>query len=280
MKAPGHKAPNSQKSHPIQNQMTDAAYRKVVADLNDCEERYQELDDSIKKSADDQRAGHIASLRDEIHARQGLEGALLSAVDAERRRIGQDLHDDLCQRLGAAALLAGSLEKELNFSNQQQREKAAKIPELISEAIRSCRDIAKGLAPVTLEAQGLPAALQELAARVPAPVTFRWPRTKRIDFESGVALHLYRIAEEAVGNAVKHSGAKRIAIELAIINKRPVLAITNDGRGFDFKSKTGGMGIRNMQYTAKVIGAALRIEPGKDGGTCIRCTLPAREERT
>lgn len=278
MKARARKAPTSQKTHPVENQITDAAYRKVVADLNDCEERYQQLDDSIKESSDGERSGHVALLRDEIHARQGLEGELLSAVDDERRRIGQDLHDDLCQRLGAAALLAGSLEKELNFTNQRQREKAAKIPELISEAIKSCRDIAKGLAPVTLQAQGLPAALQELAARVPAPVTFRWPRTKRIDFEPGVALHLYRIAEEAVGNAVKHSGATRIAIELAIINKRPVLAITNDGRGFDARSKTGGMGIRNMRYRAKVIGAILRIEPGNDGGTCIRCTLPARKE--
>jgi signal transduction histidine kinase len=250
------------------------AYRKVVAELHDCEERYRKLDQSSKRGTDNEGAADAALLKDEMEVRRGLDVELLAAIEDERRRIGQDLHDDLCQHLGAVALVAGSLAKEISVSNPAQRDKAATVPKLIGEAIKSCRAIAKGLHPVTLQAEGLPAALHELAARVPGKIEFRWPRTRRINFDPGVALHLYRIAEEAIGNAVKHSQAKRIAIELAVVKDRAVLAITNDGKGFDPRSKNGGMGIRNMRYRAKAIGATLTIEPGKGGGTCVRCTLP------
>lgn len=261
-----------------ENQITTyPAYRQVVADLNDCEERYRRLSESTNATNKGHRATAVALLKDEMELRRGLETQLLSAVEDERRRIGQDLHDDLCQRLGAAALLAGSLEKEINFSNPQQREKAAKIPKLIVEAIESCRDIARGLHPVTLQSEGLPAALQELAARVPAGVEFLWPHTKRIDFEPAVALHIYRIAEEAVGNAVRHAKAKSITIELAIADKRAILAISDDGRGFNKRLKTRGMGMRNMQYRANTIGARLTIEAREGGGSCVRCTLPFRK---
>src|SRR5690242_19499150 len=147
----------------MKERASDAAYRKVVADLDECEDRYQRLEDSIGKSRDGDGSSQAVSLRNEMRTRRALEADLLSAVEDERRRIGQDLHDDLCQRLGAAALLAGSLEKELNVKDQRQRDKVAKIPQLISEAIKSCREIARGLTPLTLEAEGLPAALHELA---------------------------------------------------------------------------------------------------------------------
>ena len=108
-------------------------------------------------------------------------------------------------------------------------------------------------------------------------VKFHWPHSERIDFEPMVALHLYRIAEEAVGNAVKHARAKSITIGLAILAGRPVLEIADDGKGIGQKLKTEGMGLRNMQYRANVIGGNLTVEARKGGGTCVRCTLPLRK---
>jgi signal transduction histidine kinase len=184
------------------------------------------------------------------------------------------LHDDLCQRLGAIALLLASLAKKISVLDQKLGANVGEIPQLLTETIETCRNLARGLHPVTLASAGLPAALEELAARVPANVKFHWPRSERIDFEPTLALHLYRIAEEAVANAVKHARAKNITIELAVLAGRAVLAISDDGKGIGEKLKTRGMGLRNMQYRANVIGGELTINGHKGGGTCVRCTLP------
>jgi two-component system sensor kinase FixL len=256
---------------------THPAYRKVVAALSDCEERYDGLVKSMDGGNDSRLAATVTTLRREIELRRGLEIELLTAVEAERQRIGQDLHDDLCQRLGAVSLLLGSLAGKASALDRNLGKKLGEIPRAITDAIESCRNLARGLHPVTLAEAGLPAALQELAARVPGNVKFSWPHSKRIDFEPMVALHLYRIAEEAVGNAVKHAEAKSITIGLAIIGGRPILEIADDGKGCAEKLKTKGMGLPNMQYRANVVGGKLTVEGRKGGGTCVRCTLPMRK---
>jgi signal transduction histidine kinase len=259
---------------------TNPAYRKVVAALDDCEKRYDVLIKETGATSDLRLASTVAILKGEVEQRRRLELELLAAVETERQRIGQDLHDDLCQRLGAIALLIGSLAKEVSALDEKLGEKLGKIPSLVTETIGSCRNLARGLHPVTLASAGLPAALEELAARVPADVKFHWPRSERIDFEPMLALHLYRIAEEAVANAVKHAGAKRITIGLAILAGQPVLEIADDGKGIGRKLKNEGMGLRNMQYRANVIGGDLTLEECEGGGTCVRCTLPLRKSKS
>src|SRR5438874_703905 len=266
-------APTSMKNEIV----TNPAYRKVVAALDDCERRYDGLIKQTGATNDLRLSSTVAILKGEVEQRRRLEIELLTAVESERQRIGQDLHDDLCQRLGAIALLSGSLAKEVSAIDQKLGEKVGKIPSLVTETIGSCRNLARGLHPVPLASAGLPAALAELAARVPADVKFHWPHSERIDFEPMVALHLYRIAEEAVGNAVKHARAKSITIGLAILAGRPVLEIADDGKGIGQKLKTEGMGLRNMQYRANVIGGNLTVEARKGGGTCVHCTLPLRK---
>jgi signal transduction histidine kinase len=253
------------------------AYRKVVAALDDCEKRYDALIKRTGVTNESRLASTVAVLKGEVEQRRRLEIELLTAVETERQRIGQDLHDDLCQRLGAIALLSGSLAKEVSVLDEKLGGKVGKIPSLVTETIGSCRNLARGLHPITLASAGLPAALAELAARVPVDVKFHWPHSERIDFEPMLALHLYRIAEEAVTNAVKHAGAKCITIGLAILAGRPVLEIADDGKGIGQKLKTEGMGLRNMQYRANVIGGELMVEARKGGGTCVRCTLPLRK---
>ncbi len=253
---------------------SDADYRSVVAGLQDCEDRYTALSKSIDGSKDSQLSS-LKALRNEVRNRTRLEGQLLTAIESERQRIGQDLHDDLCQHLGATALMAGSLAKRINPENDPELARdLARIPQLINDAIQSCRNLARGLHPVTLSSKGLPAALEELAARVPLDVKFQWPRTERMAFEPTVALHLYRIAEESIGNAVKHSGATSISVELDVVGRATVLAISDDGKGFVHTQKSDGMGLHNMQYRANVLGAKLSFEQRANGGTRVCCKLP------
>jgi signal transduction histidine kinase len=268
-------------SRSMKNQIaTNPAYRRVVAALDDCEKRYDSLIKSTGDTNDLRLASTVAILKGEVEQRRRLEVDLLTAVESERQRIGQDLHDDLCQRLGAIALLIGSLAKEVSVLDEKLGQKLGRIPSLVTETIQSCRNLARGLHPVTLASAGLPAALEELATRVPANVNFHWPRSERIDFEPMLALHLYRIAEEAVANAVKHARAKSITIGLAILAGRPVLEIADDGKGIGEKPKADGMGLRNMQYRASVIGGDLTVEARKGGGTCVRCSLPLRKSKS
>jgi signal transduction histidine kinase len=257
---------------------TDSAYRTVVAALDDCEERYDVLIKRTGATNDLRFASTVARLKGEVQQRRRLEIELLAAVETERQRIGQDLHDNLCQCLNAIALLSGSLAKKVSVLDKKLGGKVGEIPLLITETIGSCRNLARGLHPITLTSVGLPAALAELAARVPAEVKLHWPQSERIDFEPMLALHLYRIAEEAVTNAVKHAEAKNIKIWLAIVAGRPVLEIADDGKGIGQKLKTEGMGLRNMHYRANVIGGELRIDSRKGAGTCVRCTLPLRNQ--
>lgn len=229
---------------------------------------------SMGATDDVKLATATAALKSEIAQRRNLEVELLKAVEAERQRIGQDLHDELCQDLGATALVAGSLAKQVAMQDSELGAKVSEIPELISKAIQSCRNLAKGLHPVTLERDGLPAALEELGAQVPHHITFRWPQSERINFERSVALHLYRIAEEAMGNALKHAEAKRITIALNVKGGRGKLIITDDGKGLATKTKSKGMGMRNMKYRASVIGAELTVKGGKGCGTTVCCSFP------
>lgn len=252
-------------------------YRRVVADLRTCEERYGGLLKSINAVEDSRLTAAITTLKSEVRHRRRLEAELLTAVDVERQRIGQDLHDHLCQQLGATALLVGSLVKRISLKDAELAQELAQVPKFINATIDSCRDLARGLHPITLASSGLPAALEELAARMPLGIKFRWPQGKRILLEPSIALHLYRIAEEAVGNAVKHADANSITIELEVLAGRPVLVISDDGRGFGRKLNTKGMGLRNMQYRANVIGAKLTIKPRQGGGTCVHCRLPLRK---
>ncbi|MEO7724295.1 MAG: sensor histidine kinase [Chthoniobacterales bacterium] len=263
-----------------QNEMgAKPLYRKVISDLRDCEERYTGLLDSISTTGLARRLrSALSTLKNEVRHRRRLEAELLTAVESERERIGQDLHDDLCQRLGATALMTSVIARRIGRKDSRTGAELQKIARLINDTIDSCRMIARGLHPITLATNGLPAALDELAERMPVGINFQWPRGARITLEPSTALHLYRITEEAVGNAVKHSGAKNIAVELDVIGGRTVLVVEDNGKGFDQNSRSDGMGLRNIHYRAGVIGAELKIEPRKGGGTRLRCKLPRSEE--
>jgi PAS domain S-box-containing protein len=239
--------------------------------------------DAPHEPAADVAAGELAkalaALHLEVQHRRQLETQLLNAVEQERERLGRDLHDDLSQRLVALGMIVQTREKQVKLGSPENRKKLHELGELLSEATGVARNLSRGLHPVTLHAQGLPAALAELAARVPHHVKFSWPESARLNLEQAVALHVYRIAEEALSNSIKHAEADKVAIELQPLPRRRVaLTITDNGKGFIASPLHRGMGLQNMKYRAGAIGGALKITSAAGKGTIIRCTVPVRRD--
>jgi len=239
--------------------------------------------DSFSDRKDDaaiELAKALARVAVEVEHRRRLEAQLLTAVEQERERLGRDLHDDLSQRLAGAALMTRTLAKELKGRSAADREKARALGDLLAEATSVARNLSRGLHPITITANGLPKALEELAARVPQNVRFNWPTSKKLDLDPSVALHVYRIAEEAVGNAVRHAQAKSITIELHTTPGRKIaLTITDDGKGFGKRPGPEGMGLQNMRYRTRVIRGTLKIASAPKRGTVVTCILPIPRSR-
>ncbi|HEY6226778.1 MAG TPA: PAS domain-containing protein [Verrucomicrobiae bacterium] len=205
-----------------------------------------------------------------------LQKQVLEISDRERRRIGQDLHDGLGQHLTGIELMVQSLESKLATSAPNDAAQAAKISQHVRDAIRQAKSLARGLSPVDLEANGLMSALQELAITIRDIFringSFYAPQPVLID-DNDLATNLFRIAQEAVSNAVKHSGATSIQIELRKLEGQVVLSVADNGRGLK-SNAGGGMGLRIMDYRAGIIGGKISFDtvPGK--GTKVICSAP------
>jgi signal transduction histidine kinase len=220
----------------------------------------------------------VLELGMDITSRRDLELMVAETSGAERRRIGQDLHDTLGQSMTGLGYLIGGLADRIASQWPQERETAEQIVDGINRAIAQMRALAQGLDPVGVEAEGLPAALLELAAAVDKASTMQceFHCGDQLVLGGAVATHLYRIAQEAINNAIKHSRGRRVEVSLARENSELVLRVADDGIGLpDDVSGASGMGLRVMEYRANVIGARLRVRPRDDGGTVVECSLPA-----
>ena len=216
----------------------------------------------------------IDLLRREIARRQEVESMLLVAIDEERQRFGQELHDSVCQHLAGTNLLVRSFEKRVQSGEPIREEDLARIAELLQQALVEIRGLAKGLHPVALKTAGLNIALQDLAALTSLSVPCAFVSNSRADLEPQRALHLYRIAQEGVTNAVKHSGAKQITICLEIEDHCVVLAVRDDGCGYDPARVARGMGLHNIEHRAATIGGVLRLTSAPGAGSELTCTVP------
>lgn len=215
----------------------------------------------------------------DITDRRQLEQEILSISEQERRRIGQDLHDGLGQMLTGIGLITRNLARTLSRSDEQHAEDVAEVADLIQEADEFARGLARGLIPVDLEASGLRSALQRLATGAEKLFGIRctFEEMGRVLVEDNtIATHVFRIAQEAVSNAVKHGRADHVKIRLAGSDRQLRLRVEDDGVGFpdDAGERTnGGMGVPIMRHRARIIGAHLEIIGGVDGGTMITCTV-------
>jgi PAS domain S-box-containing protein len=216
-------------------------------------------------------------LEAEIARRKGLEGEILEISDREQQRLGQELHDGLCQHLTAVAFMARSVALRLKNHRVIEVGDIEKIAQLVNEAATDTRDLSRALHRIDVDAVGLVNALQDLVDREIWKIPCRLEVEPSFHIEDDVAAaELYRIAREAVINANKHAQARKIVITLGSWQKGIVLSIADDGVGFqsELNSARGGLGLPIMKYRARSIGGRLEIESPKERGTRVACYLP------
>jgi signal transduction histidine kinase len=256
---------------PIWNTLiTLGSYLVVVWLLSRLKLSHQLLDTRIRQ--------RTAALHEEMERRERLEKDVTEITERERQRIGHELHDTLCQHLTATSLSLQVLSGKLAEASLPQAKDADASAELIEEAIDLTRKMAKGLFPLELEGEGLAGALRELcrstANRYRVKCEFSGDlQTATLD--STTATYLYRIAQEAVTNAVKHGHVSQVNVGLSRPDGDVTLSISDDGIGFPASLPADrGLGLRIMANRARMIGATFSAKNKPEGGVVIVCGLP------
>ncbi len=211
------------------------------------------------------------------------EHRILDISERTRERIGQELHDDLGQHLTGAAFLSEILFRKLEAMKQAEREDAAAITRLINDAVAKTRTLAQGLYPVELKEAGLRSMIEQLARNVERTCDVACEVRADADFavaDAGIAINLFRMAQEAINNAVRHGKAGRVVVAMRRTATADVLEVEDDGKGFDSldaATDKGGLGMHTMRYRAGLIGAELRIAAAPGGGARVVIALPLSE---
>lgn len=243
----------------------DKTGRKMAYDALEAkvEERTRELMDANEQ------------LRREIALKNELQDQLMQASEMEQRRIGQDLHDSLSQQLGGIVFMGQVLYEKLQRAGRSEARDMQNLIGHLQNALTHTRDLAKGLYP-TLGQGGLAAALRELAVAVGELFAVAVSVECRDGLETadeGVIIHVYRIVQEAINNAIRHGKARRVAVRLFREKGAAVLTVEDDGVGFPQKPNRRGMGLNIMEYRARSIGATFAISSRRQGGTVVKCVF-------
>lgn len=215
----------------------------------------------------------------DLSDRKALEEKILQISEEEQHRIGQDIHDDLCQQLAAIGCLAKVAHQQLQKGSHAQAASLHEIVQLVTQANVRAREMSRGLMPVVLDSAGLMAALAELTQgterifRVSCP--FRCDRPVEVP-DNKMATQLFRIAQEAVANAIKHSHAERIEVTLAEEDGQLLLCIRDNGVGIpdNVTGQSTGMGLLTMTHRARMMGGMLTVAHDDFGGTVVNCRVP------
>ncbi|MEO8615330.1 MAG: PAS domain S-box protein [Luteolibacter sp.] len=220
-----------------------------------------------------------ARLRNEIAERGRLEEEILQISEREQMRIGLDLHDDLGQQLVGIGMLAQVLSNDLKAESHPRAEDVTKLQTCLAASLATTRNLAKSFYPVELEHAGLIPALEDLARRTTALTKVACKVTTNGEFpvEKSFEIHLYRIVQESISNALKHGRAGKIGIHCFKTGLSQSLTITDNGSGFNEEDidYQKGMGLCLFQYRARLIGATITVRRGNNGGCIVACTLPS-----
>jgi two-component system CheB/CheR fusion protein len=216
----------------------------------------------------------------DITFRKQLEREVLESSAEEERRIGRELHDGIGQELTGLSLITDALSQRLRTTSPAERELAEKLLTGLQRVQDHVRGLCRDLVLDDVDSEGLRVALQNLALRTQEQAsidcTFACSESVAVS-NPAVGRHLYRIAQEAVHNALRHGHAQRIRIGLSLEQNELRLRIEDDGRGISGGSasaKGTGLGIATMRYRANMIGGTLRVEPGQECGVVVTCTVP------
>jgi PAS domain S-box-containing protein len=213
--------------------------------------------------------------------RESLQREVLSMMAREQRRIGQELHDGIGQQLTGLGLMAQSLSQRLHDAGTEKRISTRLLAE-IDNLHQRIRELSRGLIPVQVDSRGLSSALDDLAAMTSEAsgisVTAECPEWVELP-DHATATELYYIAQEAVGNALRHGRPRSIRLTLFAEPDSLRLRIKDDGIGFPSElPRSDGLGLRIMQHRAGMIGGSLQIGPSQGGGTVVTCTLPTSQD--
>ncbi|HEV7605755.1 MAG TPA: PAS domain-containing protein [Steroidobacteraceae bacterium] len=222
---------------------------------------------------------HRLAVITDVTERRVLEREILEIAGREQLRIGSDLHDGLGQDLTGVALMLRSVVAQLRKEDSSARADVEDIISLVNGAIESTRAMARGLAPVGADRGGLIAGLQSMAVRgmerYGVRAHFNTSLKEPLTLDDGAATHLYRIAQEAFTNAIRHGRVTQVTIDLATAEGTLTLSVQDNGRGFDERNASNnGMGMKLMRYRAQMLGGDVTIANNKGGGVIVRCTCP------
>jgi PAS domain S-box-containing protein len=293
---------------PLKTIWPDADRRDTTADLSRAADapsanRYEHHDWIVRKDGSrfwgsiflahletdpDLRGGQAVTIRD-LTDRRSLEREILDISERERIRIGHDLHDGLGQELSGTAMLSIALAQRLTDVDSVPAATAAaadaeQIADLIHESIRHTRELARGICPLDMDEEGLPAAIRQLGERIDRlpGIHCECELPARVNVDLVAAVHLHRIAQEAINNAVRHGKSSLITVRLTERYGQLTLTVVDDGVGIppeeEGEPRGPGLGLRLMRYRAKMIGATIQISRGCPRGTVVTCRIAGQPE--
>ena len=226
---------------------------------------------------------HVIICANDITEQERLQNEILEVSEREQRRIGQDIHDDLCQQIAAISCLAQVLEQQASDTAPELAQGINTLGEHLAQANRRAGEIARNLVPAILEVDGLAIALEDLAQRTrnlfgtECTIDCPDPETGS-DLPAAISVQLYRMAQEAISNAVRHSDAETIRVSLKNVEPHQLeLVIADNGRGITLSETIAGehrgLGLLTMARRAETIGADLDISSEPGDGTRVTCSL-------
>jgi signal transduction histidine kinase len=230
-------------------------------------------------AAERQPARILIGIHD-ITERKWMESEIANAVEAEQRRLGQELHDGLAQELTGIGMMLDALGMKLRKPSPAGAEETQRLRRMLEKARNTAVSLAHGFYPVELKGHGLLVALQDLAIRnqerFGVPCALEVDKNAPAQLNDTRAIQLFRIAQEAIHNATKHGKAKHIHIRLTMQDDAWMLTVKDDGVGLKGDPKdTSGMGMRIMHHRAQMLGGTLELRNDDGGGVIVSCTVPA-----
>jgi len=214
----------------------------------------------------------------EMSERSRLEREIIDLAERQQRRFGQELHDVICQELTGVTIAAQMLLRKLAAGGYEETAHARELAYMADHVLETTRSVARGFFTAGFDGVGLSEALRETARRTELQnrisCVVRWQDNLAITNED-IVIHLFRIAQEAIHNVIKHADASNIEVSLKSGEKMLQLVIEDDGKGLPpSKNRGSGLGLRIMAYRAGLIGAEFKAEHPSQGGTRIVCRVP------
>ncbi len=253
---------------------------RTVTDIT----RHRELEEELmlaRADLEERVQERTADLEAEMRERQKLEKQVLEVKEGEQRRFSQDLHDGLGQYLTGALFHALALERDLAAEKSAFESTASRIAELVNQSISQAHDLARGIDPVPLRPDGLLSALEELVQQLSGAHSLHCSfecKDQVLIEDNAVATHLYRIAQEAMMNAIKHSKGSRVTACLEKLSTHSALVVSDDGIGLLRGDHQAGRGLNIIKHRARLIDADVCVESSPGAGTIVRCMFDCAHE--